>query len=413
VAVHVLGYNPFADPGCARVCADLAAPLGFALSAQGAIAIVAGLTIVAAGFGAAAVVTSGAPSTLIVCGLAAFGLLAVLAMSRWVAWGDPRVSSWLILVSPLAPGIVAGAICAEVLKTARSRRAVSDLVDSLSFPQQSLGVVYAVPDSRRWVDADGRESSADEVGVVLRDESGPVTRLASLPGTDDADLLVSLTPAVKLALRNAQLSAAASARLTDLHASQRRIIDTGDAERRRIERDLHDGAQQRLVSVLVHLQLVSRDLTASDQQVILEADRRLRTVLGNLRRLDLDSFPETLVTEGLQVALEELVATSKAPAELHASIGRMPHDIERAIYAFAATVVALAPHRPASAQVALQIWEDGAAVHVHAHLEAVPGLSPSALSEVADRIGAVKGNISVGPPVNGSISIEAVMPCAP
>ncbi len=413
VTVHLLGYDPFADPGCARTCGDVAAPMEFALTAQGAVGIVAGLSVLAAGFGATAVLRSRAPLFLIGFGLATLGLLAVLAMTRWLAWGDPSVASWLILLGPLAPGLVAGAICAGALSTARSRRAVLSLVDSLSSPEQSLGVVYAVPGSDRWVDAEGQESSPDGAGVVLSDRSGPVIRLEPLPGTDQAELLASLTPSARLALRNAQLSAAATAQLADLHASQRRIIANDDAERRRIERDLHDGAQQRLVSVLVQLRLVARDVPAGDQRVITKTDRRLRTVLGRLRRLDLDPFPETLSNEGLEVALEEMVANSNAPAELHTSIGRMPDEIARAVYAFTATVVEIAQHASPSAQVAIRVWEDEGEVHVRARLESVPELSSLALVEVADRIGAVGGSVAVEAPANGSISIEAVIPCAP
>jgi signal transduction histidine kinase len=413
VTVHLLGYDPFADPGCARTCGDVAAPLEFALTAQRTVGIVAGLSVVAVGLGTAAALRSRAPALLIGCGLTALGWLLASAVTRWLTWGDSSLASWLILLGPVAPGLVAGAVCAIALSTARSRRSVSRLVDSLSRPEQSLRVAYAVPGSDRWVDAEGRESSPHGPGVVLSDESGPVVRLAPSPGTDQAELLASLTPAARLALRNAQLSAAATARLTDLHASQRRIIANDDAERRRIERDLHDGAQQRLVSVLVQLQLAARDVPAGDQRVIMETDRRLRTVLSHLRRLDLDPFPETLSSEGLDVALEELVANSNVPAELQASIGRMPDEIECAVYAFAATVVEVAQQGAPSNQVAVQVWEDEGAVHVRARLEAVPDLTPLALIEVADRIGAVGGSVAVEPPAKGSISIEAVIPCAP
>jgi signal transduction histidine kinase len=413
VTVHLLGYDPFADPGCARTCGDVAAPLEFALTAQGAVGIAAGLSVLAAGFGTAAVLRSRAPALLISFGLAALGLLVGSAVTRWLTWGDSTLASWLILLGPLAPALVAGPVCARALGTARSRRAVSRLVDSLSRPEQSLRVAYAVPGSDRWVDAEGQDSAPDGAGVVLSDRSGPVIRLEPLPGTDQAELLASLTPSARLALRNAQLSAAATARLADLHASQRRIIANDDAERRRIERDLHDGAQQRLVSVLVQLQLAARDVPAGDQSVIMETDRRLRTVLGRLRRLDLDLFPETLSSEGLDVALEEMVANSNAPVELHASIGRIPDEIARAVYVFAATVVEVAQHGSASAQVAIRVWEDEGEVHVCARLESVPELSSLALVEVADRIGAVGGSVAVEAPANGSISIEAVIPCAP
>jgi signal transduction histidine kinase len=409
--VHLLGYDPFADPGCARTCGDVAAPLEFALTAQDAVGIVAGWSILAAGFGTAAVLRSRAPALLIGCGLAALGLLVASAVTHWLTWGDSSLASWLIMLSPLAPGLVAGGVCATALSTAQSRRAVSRLVDSLSRPEQSLRVAYAVPGSDRWVDAEGHESSRHGPGVVLSDESGPVMRIVPPPGTDQRELLASLTPAARLALRNAQLSAAATARLTELHASQRRIIANDDAERRRIERDLHDGAQQRLVSVLVQLQLVTHDVPAGEQRVIMETDQRLLTVLDHLRRLDLDPFPEALSTEGLEAALEELVANSVVPSQLDASIGSLPGEIERAIYTIAAAAVEVAQHGSPSAQIAIQVWEDDGEVHVHARLEGVPELSPLALIEVSDRIGAVGGSVVVEPPANGSISVKAVIPC--
>jgi signal transduction histidine kinase len=86
------------------------------------------------------------------------------------------------------------------------------------------------------------------VGVELVDGAGPLARLLVRPGGDHRDVIASLTPATQLALCNAQLAAVAKARLLDVQESRRRIVEAGDGERRRIERDLHDGAQQRLVS---------------------------------------------------------------------------------------------------------------------------------------------------------------------
>jgi signal transduction histidine kinase len=415
VTIHILGYDPFGDPGCVRTCGDMTAPLEFALAAKDAVAIVAALTVVAAGLAAVGVLRSGAPELLIGAGLGALGLLAALMLMRWLWWGDAGRASWLILLVPVAPGLVAGALCIAAFRTARSRRAVSLLVHSLSSPERSLRVAYAVPGSDRWVDAEGHESSPNRQGVVLSDESGPVMRLEPSRGTDQSELLAGLTPAAKLALRNAQLSAASSARLADLQASQRRIIATSDAERRRIERDLHDGAQQRLVSVLVQLQLVARDVTSSDRSMLAEIDLRLRSVLAHLRRLDLDPFPETLTTEGLEAALEELIANSNAPVELQlqASVDSLPDEIERATYAFVVAAVDAAQRGSSTAQVLLQIWEHDGSVHVRAQLDDVPELSSMSFVEAADRIGAVGGHLAFPPALDGSSSIEAVIPCAP
>jgi signal transduction histidine kinase len=146
-------------------------------------------------------------------------------------------------------------------------------------------VHFAVPGEARWVDVAGRDATdlpGQDKYVVLSDESGPVLRLLVARGTDQGDLLAALTPATRLALQNAQLSAVAKARLADVQASQRRVVATSDSERRRIERDLHDGAQQRLVSVAFHLKVALAGADPSTSVRLAAAESRVRDALGQL-----------------------------------------------------------------------------------------------------------------------------------
>ena len=263
--VHLLGYNPFADSGCALTCAD-ATPLfdGF-MSTRSAVVVSCSLTIVGAVLAAIIVLKDGdrhTPRLIIGAVFVALCLQVVSAALRLATWADSTIAGLLLVLPAVSVAIVGIAVCVIVARTLRVRTAVDRLAARLSGPVAALsgvqGVHFAVPGEARWVDVAGRDATdlpGQDRYVVLSDESGPVLRLLVARGTDQGDLLAALTPATRLALQNAQLSAVAKARLADVQASQRRVVATSDSERRRIERDLHDGAQQRLVSVAFHLKV--------------------------------------------------------------------------------------------------------------------------------------------------------------
>jgi len=412
VLVHLLGYDPFGDPGCARICEEVSVPLQFLLSTGNAVAVAAVLTVVGAVLASVAVLRSDGPASVVGPGLAALGLAAAMSVTGWSTWGNTTVASWLILLAPVVPGVLAAGICLVAIRTARTRREMSELVASLSLPERSLRVAYAIPGSMRWVDAAGIQAPEHRAGLVLWDESGPALRIELAPGTHRAELLAALTPATRLALRNAQLAAAANARLIDVHASQRRIIATSDGERHRIERDLHDGAQQRLVSALVQLQLVTQPTSAAGR-ILTETDHQLRAVLSHLRRLDLNPFPETLGSEGLAVALEDLVADSAAPVRLNVSLDQVPDEIGRAVYALAAAMLAWVNDASTTAEVALEVVQHDGRIRLRAEVSGMAEVGQPNLVEATDRIGSVGGWVTItGHTVPGAQSVEAVIPCA-
>ena len=158
---------------------------------------------------------------------------------------------------------------------------------------------------------------------------------------DNPELVEEVASAARLALENERLQAEARAQLEDLHSSRVRIIEAGDAERRRLERDLHDGAQQRLVGLSLALRLLRGQLrTDQDRQLAArldEADAELHQAIFELREVAHGIHPAVLSDEGLAAAVEAL--SEGTPAPLH--IAALPHErFSRAVETAAYLVVA-------------------------------------------------------------------------
>jgi signal transduction histidine kinase len=191
--------------------------------------------------------------------LAALSVLAVAQVLRWAMWTDSLGPITLLLLLPFcAAAIVGAAVLITTVRAWRVRVAIVRLASRLENPDAATGgfgraitrVQFALPGTG-WVDELGRpvaEQQPRRHQVTVSDPSGPVARLVLAPGRDAGDVARALTPAIRLSLGNAQLAAATRARVAETQASRRRVVAASDAERRRIERDLHDGAQQRLVS---------------------------------------------------------------------------------------------------------------------------------------------------------------------
>jgi signal transduction histidine kinase len=228
-------------------------------------------------------------------------------------------------------------------------------------------------------------------------------------GADEGDVLEALTPASRLALRNAQLSALAMARLSEVRESQRRVVAATDAERRRIERDLHDAAQQQLIGVSFQLS-IARSRAGSAGASLDHADGRVRDALGRLRELAHGVFPRVLVEDGLEAAVEDLISNSPHPVSLEARIdGEIDPEAAMAAYA---TVAATLRHASDGAvgrrRTDVTLEHVGHTLVVTSEITGVEAEGPD-LNEVADRVAAAGGRltISTGP---DAVTISAVIP---
>ena len=426
VVVHAAGYDPLTDPGCNLTCSGVQPPLAVLLSGRAAYALATALVFAAAILATVELVREAARGRS--GGVAWASLLAVIVLTAsWVAhavtWTDSRTTETVVL-----PFVVAGLLVgvAPLIATASIRRrrlAVRDLVDHLSDASPAsdrpgdpdLGVQFAVPEDGRWVGASGEEvepGAEPARAVVVSDASGPALRFAVPAGEDPGELLATLTPATILALQNARLAVVSRARLADVRASQRRIVDTADVERQRIERDLHDGAQQRLVAASFQLSLARSRLAAGGESLS-PAEASVREALERLRLLGHGIFPATLTTEGLAAALEDLARASDLPTTL--DIGELGPELERdvalAAYAVVTTVLGHGGRLPGSVSAEVSAATRDGALELRVQLMGRGGLAQDDLVDVADRVGAVGGRLAVEP-IDGGVAVTAVMPCA-
>ena len=287
----------------------------------------------------------------------------------------------------------------------------------------SLELAYPVGELPRHVDADGHPASIEPgdgqnaTPLVRGGRTVAVLRhRAGLLG--DPGLAREVAAAARLALENERLQAEVLAQLEDLQAAQARIVTTGDAERRRLERDLHDGAQQRLVGLSLALRLTRPQPTLAPAprltSLIGQADRELRLAIDELRELANGIYPAVLADEGLAAAVEALAETAPIPV----SIGdfpqqRSPGPVEAAGYfliAEASQLAALAGAKGVTVEaehggnrLTVKITQDGAAG---------PGrVVEAGLRDAADRVGALGGRLRVEHTPGGAVRIRAEIPC--
>ena len=305
---------------------------------------------------------------------------AVLAELVWrdsEAWAR-TTSLWM----PWALGPAAAAVCILAARTARIRRALDSLLRELEGGQAG-GVHFAVPGEDRWVDGAGRDVAEDpSTVVVMTDEHGPAIRLAD-PHADQ--VAAGLSPSRILALSNARLTALAAARLADVRTAQRRAVQRADSERHRIERDLHDGAQQALVSAAFHLSAVAH--RTGTRPGIEEAQAHVATALAGLRDLVHGPVPEVLLDEGIRAALEDLAAEtpSQVTAEVH---GEEEPPAEVAVAAFLCVLALVGQAAPEPCAVDIDITGAGTRVVVHSSGD----LAGPFDQDLLDRVGALGGN---------------------
>ncbi|WP_284744730.1 sensor histidine kinase [Amycolatopsis sp. RTGN1] len=208
-------------------------------------------------------------------------------------------------------------------------------------------------------------------------------------------------------------------RLVDLAESRAGVVDAADAERRRIERDLHDGAQQRLVSLAMNLGLARAglpDLPDEAKQVIVDAHEEAKEALAELRTLVRGLHPAILDDRGLDAALSGIAARAPVPVRLRVDMAaRASPTVEAVAYFMVAEALAnIAKHAHAScAGIEVRRLEDVLTVIVTD--DGVGGADPSrgtGLTGLAHRVRSVDGILSVSSPAGGPTSVTAELPCA-
>ena len=233
---------------------------------------------------------------------------------------------------------------------------------------------------------------------------------------DDPELVEAVSAAAAIALENEQLQAESQAALSELLASRQRIVAAGDAERRRLERNLHDGAQQRLVALAMQLRLIQADIRrdpAAAEALVTSASGELAQSLAELRELARGIHPAVL-EHGICTALESLATRSPVPTAVSWDVAeRLPEQIELAAYFVACEALAnVAKYADATAasvhlsrtdrSVVIEIADDGGG--------GANASGGSGLRGLADRVEALGGHLLVtSPPGEGTV-VTAELP---
>jgi len=274
-----------------------------------------------------------------------------------------------------------------------------------------LRIAYWLSDSQRYVDAEGRPVAEPAIRpgrtltTLVREgrKIAVVSHTAAVP-----DLERAIGAAVRLALENERLQAEMLAHLDQLRASRVRIVETGDAERRQLERDLHDGAQQRLLALSYDLRLARAQTQADDDaptaSLLTEAMGEAQAALSELRVLAHGIYPVILAEAGLAPAVATLAETAALPVEVLDLVeGRYAPAIETAAYLLVADGVDDAAHRDAS-HVTVDIVQNGEKLMVAVEDDGINRTSE--LVQLADRVGALDGRLVVEP-----TRLRAELPC--
>jgi signal transduction histidine kinase len=226
-----------------------------------------------------------------------------------------------------------------------------------------------------------------------------------------------VTAAVGIALENARLHAELRARLEELRGSRIRILEAAQSERRRLERDLHDGAQQRLVALSLELGLLGERLNADP-----EASRALRQARGELveslhelRELARGIHPAVVAAHGLEVALESLVARVTVPVRLTVDVARrLPERIEMAAYYLVSEALTNVAKHASASSARVDVIHGNGELSVEVVDDGVGGANSDAGSGIrglADRVEALGGRVRVWSPGGGGTRVRAEIPC--
>jgi signal transduction histidine kinase len=353
--------------------------------------------------------------------------------------GNDEFERALWLGQAIALGTIAFGVTWPWLQARRTRSALARIVVDLghspppgglrevlasTLGDPALEVAYPLADPGRYVDADGVA-----VNPAVRD-GRTVTPLARGGTTvallihragllDNPELVQELVATGRIALENERLQAVVRAQLEDLRASRARVVAAGDAERRRLERDLHDGAQQRLVSVSLALRLARIQLGPDEDPDLIsgmdQAGREIGAAIDELRELAHGIYPAVLTDEGLAAAVEALGERAAIPVRVVAvPEGRFPRPVEAAAYFLVAEACGkiAASAGASSASVEVKQEEGRLLIEVTGQGAAEPGPGlETRITGLSDRVGALDGRLRIEQLPGRGLAIHGEIPC--
>jgi signal transduction histidine kinase len=364
-------------------------------------------------------------------GLVTFAALLVAGVFALPGFEQLRLATFAVLgLAPVA--FLAGVLDARLARSGVAGLLVelrqdpgADLRDPLAraLRDPTLRLAYWLPQYGAWADEAGDPVPVPDpdpgrsVRVIDRDGEHVAALVYDRSLQDEDELVTAVSAAADIALENGRLQAELHARLQELHSSRTRVIEAGQRERQRLERNLHDGAQQRLVAVSLEL-AVLRERLGGDADASGRVDQMKREValsLDELRDLARGLHPAVLSGHGLVVALESLAARAPVPVLLSMDLqGRLPDAVEVAAYYVVSESIANVGKHAGAASATVDVTQVGAHLVVEITDNGGGGADTEAgsgLRGLADRVEALDGRLRVWSPVGGGTRVRAEIPC--
>jgi signal transduction histidine kinase len=289
---------------------------------------------------------------------------------------------------------------------------------------ETLELAYWVPDQRTYVDAEGRPMQVDpppkgRAATTIEHEGRRVAAILHAAGlVEDGELERAVGAAAALTLENERLDAELRASVAELRASRARIVQAGDEQRRRIERDLHDGAQQRLMALGINLRLLRDRIDRNPQEAVELLDASLQELseaTGELRELARGIHPAVLTDRGLADALNALARRSPVPVEVvETPCDRLPPSIESAAYFVVAEALTNAARYATAHSVTVRVVRRNRHVEIAVTDDGVGGADPeqgSGLRGLHDRVAALDGQLDLASAASKGTTLRARIPC--
>jgi signal transduction histidine kinase len=349
----------------------------------------------------------------------------LVAEIRWATFVILGVAPIVLLIGFLHDRLARSAV-GELLLELRADATPVDLRDALAraLRDPSLTLAYWLPEFGSYADHDGRPVELPNPdgrrAMRLIDREG--TRVAALlhdPALEDEpELLAAVTAAAGITLENARLNVELRARVEELRGSRARIVEAGHRERQRLERNLHDGAQHRLVALSLQLSLLEEQL-AGDSSATAQLERargEIDTSLEELREIAQGIHPAVVSGHGLPVALEQLAARALVPVRLRVEIeARLPEAVEVAAYYLISEALANVGKYAQASLATVEVMRSNGQIRVEIIDDGIGGAdteSGSGLRGLADRVETLGGRLRVWSPRGGGTRVRAEIPCA-
>jgi signal transduction histidine kinase len=230
------------------------------------------------------------------------------------------------------------------------------------------------------------------------------------------DLLDGVLSTAGLSIEMARLRVEVRIQLAEVEASRTRIVEAGYEERRRLERDLHDGAQQRLVSLGVQLRRLQMSLPREAQILSPALDQivdEVGSAIGDLRQIAAGVRPARL-DDGLAAALRDLARTTPVPLEVDAPQERVAASVEAAAYFVACEAITNAVKHGSASKVAVRAHRENGTLHVRITDDGIGGATVrrgSGLAGLRDRVAAHGGTFEIVSPRGGGTTLQVAIPC--